>query len=301
MDEHLRRTVKDTNAYIRAMVDSKTLDKSFLTSGIVSRHHISDLGHEYFQIGEKGYSIDCMVPESVRSNLNRSITNGSEVEVFGHIAVYEKLCRVQIMVEKINVFSKNPFHPDTETVAHLEQLGLWPPQHKSLPKNPSKIALITSKSSEGKQDFENTYREEQGKAAIQLYETFVQGERAPDQIAQAIERINREKNTDVIVIVRSGGRKTELAVFNNIKIVEAICRSNIPVITGIGHTQDDTFADQVADFAAITPTSAAVKLAKLSKTEPPSQVQTHLQLNWIIYAIGITIIVLLLFLIAQSL
>lgn len=54
-------------------------------------------------------------------------------------------------------------------------------------------------------------------------------------------------------------------------IAEAICRSEIAVVTGIGHQRDDTLADQVADMSQITPTAAALFLARAS--QPPEAIE----------------------------
>jgi exonuclease VII large subunit len=79
-----------------------------------------------------------------------------------------------------------------------------------------------------------------------------------------------------------------LAVFNDIVIAEAICRSTIPVVTGIGHQQDNTLADQVADMSLITPTAAASHLAKI--TQPRSDIPKSTSIRWE-YVIGIAIVV----------
>jgi exodeoxyribonuclease VII large subunit len=120
---------------------------------------------------------------------------------------------------------------------------------------------------------------------VRLVDVLVGGHNAPAQIAHAIARLNQENNVDVIALVRGGGRVEELAVFNDIQIARAICQSAIPVITGIGHHQDDSLADQMADFSAITPTAAAMRLAKLAQgvgVARPQEAPQRLSLSTVI-------------------
>lgn len=68
-----------------------------------------------------------------------------------------------------------------------------------------------------------------------------------------------------MVITRGGGRKSELGTFNDLMIAEAMRRSTIPIVTGIGHQKDKVLADMLADEAAITPTDAADKIIEAQK------------------------------------
>jgi len=67
---------------------------------------------------------------------------------------------------------------------------------------------------------------------------------------------------DVLVLIRGGGSWESLQAFNSKEVVKAIFSSNIPVITGIGHEDDDTLADFTADLRASTPTHAAFLLSE---------------------------------------
>jgi exodeoxyribonuclease VII large subunit len=64
----------------------------------------------------------------------------------------------------------------------------------------------------------------------------------------------------VIVILRGGGSKIDLNIFNDYELCKAICESRLPVITGIGHETDEVVADLVAHKNLITPTAVAKAL-----------------------------------------
>lgn len=287
-DKGSRRSIPQTNALVRALIEQETLDHPFWISGIVSRFHLSHLGHQYFDLSEDDYSISCMVREKVRGTLEFILANGIEVEVYGTVRVYEKTARVQIEVEKAHLIERPPFIMDTTVEEQLAQKGLWPKTKRPLPENIRKIGLVTSKQSDALHDFEDVYRSESGQASVKVSDVRLQGQQAAREIADAVNRFNNDKSVDVIAIVRGGGRAIELAVFNDLLIAEAICQSTIPVVTGIGHQRDNTLADQVADVTLITPSIAASHLAKI--TQPKQEIPKPASRRWD-YVIGVAIVI----------
>lgn len=121
-----------------------------------------------------------------------------------------------------------------------------------------KIALIGSPNTSGFRDFQTQLLENEifNNFKIKAFPAAVQGEKAVTQIVNAIAEANLY-NLDVIVIVRGGGSKMDLHVFNDYQMAKAIAKSAIPVITGIGHETDESVADIVAHISEITPTAVA--------------------------------------------
>ncbi|MBK8547904.1 MAG: hypothetical protein IPL63_11200 [Saprospiraceae bacterium] len=70
----------------------------------------------------------------------------------------------------------------------------------------------------------------------------------------------RADEFDIIVIIRGGGSKLDLAGFDNYLIAHTISVSPLPVIAGIGHEIDLTVTDIVSYFSAKTPTAVAARL-----------------------------------------
>jgi exodeoxyribonuclease VII large subunit len=293
-----RRTIPQTNALVRALVEQETLDYPFWTEGYVTRCHTSHLGHIYFDLTDDDHTLSCMIRSQLRGKLDFQMSNGLEIEVYGAIRVYEKNALVQIEVEKARLVNRPGFIIDASVKEQLAQKGLWPKEKRPLPQNIRQIALVTSKGSEGLHDFEDTYRQEHGNASIKLIDVHLQGQQAPESISEAIRRVNGEKSADVIALIRGGGRASELGVFNDLVIAEAICRSTIPIPTGIGHQRDDTLADQLADISTITPTAAASYLAKLTlvKTQTPRSSGSHWEIILGIAVVVMAIIIALLLL-----
>ena len=91
-----------------------------------------------------------------------------------------------------------------------------------------------------------------------IYGCEVQGIKASGQLIQAILRANQDKRCDVLILARGGGSIEDLWAFNDEELAHQIRKSEIPIVSGIGHETDFTIADFVADKRAETPTAAAV-------------------------------------------
>jgi exodeoxyribonuclease VII large subunit len=93
---------------------------------------------------------------------------------------------------------------------------------------------------------------------VLVYPVRVQGEGAAEDIARAIDHINRDLPfLDAMIVGRGGGSIEDLWAFNEEVVARAIARSRIPVVSAVGHESDTTIADLVADVRAATPTHAA--------------------------------------------
>lgn len=143
--------------------------------------------------------------------------------------------------------------------AKLDTEGLFAPERKrSLPRVPRKVAVISSTQAAGYGDFIKILNERWGGLTVDVAHVQVQGAVAPDQIIAALRYFNGlEELPEVIVLIRGGGSADDLAIFNDEPLVRAIAESRVPVLTGIGHEQDESLADLVADRRASTPSNAA--------------------------------------------
>ena len=95
---------------------------------------------------------------------------------------------------------------------------------------------------------------------IIIYPSLVQGKYAPENIIKQIIRCNKDRDVDVILLIRGGGSLEDLMAFNDEKLAREIYSSKLPIVTGIGHQPDITIADYVADVSMETPTAAAVHI-----------------------------------------
>jgi exodeoxyribonuclease VII large subunit len=87
----------------------------------------------------------------------------------------------------------------------------------------------------------------------------VQGEWAPEMVAAAVRTLGRH-DVDVVLVVRGGGARSDLATFDTDVVARAIATCPRPVLTGLGHEVDRSVADEVAHLALKTPTACAGEL-----------------------------------------
>jgi exodeoxyribonuclease VII large subunit len=258
--------ISDLNARIQAIVQKETIGKPLWVSGVIEGKRQSARGHIYFRLEDDPWSIDCVLYDNVQGNLGFTPQNGMEVEALGEIRVYDRKARLEFQVQQMRVVVPRSIPDFLDAEAYLRNKGLWGQPKKELPHHIDRIALVTSRNSDAVNDFKEVYQRKSlpdKSAQILLEDVPLEGELAPAKIAQAIRHINDGKLADVIVLTRGGGRASQLATFNDPLIAEAIIQSKIPVITGIGHESDQTFADKVADGVGITPTDAADKIIQL--------------------------------------
>lgn len=129
-----------------------------------------------------------------------------------------------------------------------------------LPELPRRIAVISSRTAAGYGDFMDqlTGNPYGYKFYLKIYPAVMQGDEAEQSIIGALDRIyDHEDFFDAVVIIRGGGAQSELSCFNGYWLTSHICQFPLPVLTGIGHEQDETIADLVANTRLKTPTAVA--------------------------------------------
>ena len=154
--------------------------------------------------------------------------------------------------------------------------GLFAPEKKKpIPFLPKKIGLICGRASAAMKDvMENTMLRWPG-IEFDVHEVAVQGVKSSSEVRAALAQLNAENEVEVIVITRGGGSFEDLLPFSDEMLLRAVAASNIPVISAIGHEQDNPLLDYVADLRASTPTDAASKLV------PDLEDEIELIDNWI--------------------
>jgi exodeoxyribonuclease VII large subunit len=157
----------------------------------------------------------------------------------------------------------------------LEKEGLFDESAKKpLPEYPWKVGVITSETGAAIRDIFNIMQRRNPKVSILLHPVKVQGEGSAEEIATAIDNMNRVDEVDVIIVGRGGGSIEDLWGFNEECVARAIHKSAIPIISAVGHEIDFTIADFVADLRAPTP-SAAAELAVPRLDEMINQVTSN--------------------------
>ena len=148
------------------------------------------------------------------------------------------------------------------TVQQLAAKGLLERQQRlTLPLAVQHLAVISSPTAAGFQDFVQQLREAPYDFALSLFPATMQGDEAPASIRAALAGVRaRRGQFQAVVIIRGGGSKTDLLAFDDYGLAAAIGAFPLPVLTGIGHERDEAVADLTAHRALKTPTAVAVFL-----------------------------------------
>jgi exodeoxyribonuclease VII large subunit len=129
---------------------------------------------------------------------------------------------------------------------------------------PLRVGVVTSVGSAAWHDFENELAASGVGFRLTVCDVRVQGDRAVAMVARGIELLAR-RALDAVVVIRGGGSRNELAVFDAESIAMAIATAPVPVLTGLGHEVDRSVADEVAHSSFKTPTACAQFLVQSAR------------------------------------
>lgn len=132
------------------------------------------------------------------------------------------------------------------TLDKLKSEGILDNQKRlSLPLLTFRLGLITSEQGTSITDIMAGLGPFQDRYQFYFLDTRMEGARAVDSIIYSIDILDKWKDgsLDAILIARGGGSEQSLAVFNDYRICQRICRASIPVLTSIGHEKDLSAAE----------------------------------------------------------
>lgn len=145
------------------------------------------------------------------------------------------------------------------TITQLKTDGVWDMNRElPLPLLPQRIAVITSETAAGWQDFRREVERSPYRIELSLFAAVMQGDGASESICTALEQIcDRAEQFDIIVIVRGGGSTTDLGCFDDYALASMVAQMPLSVVCGIGHDKDVSVVDMVAALSLKTPTAVA--------------------------------------------
>jgi exodeoxyribonuclease VII large subunit len=227
--------------------------------GEISNLRPAPSGHVYFTLKDGDAQLPAVLFRKQASLLRFKPADGLHVLLRGKISIYEQRGQMQLVAEFLEPVGAGSLQIAFEQLKQrLEARGLFDPAGKKpLPAFPHCVGIVTSPTGAVIRDFVNIVSRRHAGLHVLLYPALVQGEAAAAEVAAGIAYFNRSRSVDVIVIARGGGSLEDLAPFNSEFLAEAIFRSEIPVISAVGHETDFTIADFVADLRAPTPSAAA--------------------------------------------
>lgn len=262
-------SVSALNQYVKTLLDANDLLFDLALRGEIANFvQNARSGHCYFSLRDETSSVKAVMFRSDARRLGFRPEEGMKVIVRCRATLYERDGAFQVYV--------NDMFPDgigsaqlafEQLKAKLDREGLFAAERKKpLPRFPKCIGLVTSKTGAALQDIRNVIGRRWPAVRLLLCPVSVQGFEAADEIAAAIDRLDKSGQVDEIIVARGGGSREDLWVFNAERIARAAFRCKTPLISAIGHEIDFTILDFVADQRAPTP-SAAAELAVPDRAE----------------------------------
>jgi exodeoxyribonuclease VII large subunit len=226
----------------------------------------SSYGHQYLTLKDDEAPLKAVLYRAIALRLRFDLRDGMRVIARGRMTLYMPRGEYQLLIEEIQPKGIGPLELAFRQLKEkLSLKGYFDPKRKrKLPRIPHRIVLVTSPSGSAVRDMLEILSRRWPAAEVWVCAVHVQGEGAAAEVAEAIGTLNRisEAGTviDVLIVGRGGGSLEDLWTFNEECVAQAIFQSRIPVIAGIGHEDDLTIADMVADVRALTPSEAAEKV-----------------------------------------
>lgn len=250
-------TVSEITQSIKSVLEQQF---SYLfIQGEISNFKSQSSGHWYFSLKDATAQISAVMFRLDAKLVPFEPKDGDQIVIKGEISVYPPRGNYQVIVRHMRPYGIGQLLLMLEKrKKELAALGYFDASRKKkLPLFFTTVAVVTSPTGAVIRDILHVLNRRLGKYHLIVSPVKVQGTGAALEIAQAIEEINQYRLADVIIVARGGGSLEDLWAFNECVVVEAIFRSEIPVISAVGHETDITLSDLVADLRAPTPSVAA--------------------------------------------
>jgi exodeoxyribonuclease VII large subunit len=232
--------------------------------------------HAYFRLvedtddGKAAINIQFFAPAQARLKpllmKNRlRLADGLKVRIFGHLDFFAPSGQLGLKMSGIDprfTLGELALQRD-DVVRRLVATGLYDRNRGCrVPPAPLRVGVVTSTASAAWADFLHEIERSSLAFDLRVVDVRVQGEWAVTEVSAALRTLTRHRDLDVVVVIRGGGSRSELATFDHEAIATAIALSPVPVFTGLGHEIDRSVADEVAHTALKTPTACAAALVE---------------------------------------
>ena len=268
--------------HIRATLSAAYGD-SLWVEGEIANLSRGPTGHVYFTLVEPGadrrtaeHTLSVTLFDSNRRFVNKLIQrsgasmkmeDGVRVRVRGALELYSARSQLQLRMTSIDpAFTLGSMAAERDRLlAALSTEGLLEANRgRSMPFLPQRIALITSFGSAAHADALHELARSAVSFEILAIDSRVQGVGSAEQLCLALQSAV-ELGAELVAIVRGGGSRTDLVVFDHEAVARAIAAMPVPVLAGIGHETDRTVADEVCHRSFKTPTACAAAIVELAE------------------------------------
>ena len=238
--------------------------------GEISEVKTATKGQIYLTLKDDDSIISAVIWESNKRYLKFAPELGIEVIATGKITTWSRYkTTYQIDIDKLEIAGKGALLKLIEDrKKRLQARGLFDQKYKkNIPYLPLRLGVITSPTGSVIHDIINRLKE-RFPINVDVWPVAVQGSEAATSIIAALKGFNStsySNKPEVIIIARGGGSTEDLMAFNDEYLAIEVFKSNIPIISAIGHETDTTIIDFVSDLRASTPTAAAELVVPIKK------------------------------------
>ena len=254
-------SVRELNNAIGVLLE-RGFAPRFVIQATASRPQVKK-GHLWLSLSDGEASITAVAWASKLKQLDFVPADGDGVTVIGKLNFWSARASLAVQILDIRPSLTTVLRRfETVKAQLLEEGVIDPSRRRSLPPYPKRLAVLTSVPSSALADMLRTAQERWPLSELLVVPIPVQGEVAPI-ICGVLSRLaeqHHQLGLDAIVIARGGGSREDLMVFDDAEVCRKLASFPVPVVTGVGHEDDLTVADLVADHRAATPTAAMVTL-----------------------------------------
>ena len=260
-------SVRELNSAIGALLD-RGFAPRFIVQATASRPQVKK-GHLWLTLTDGDASITAVAWASKLQQLDYKPQDGEGVTVVGKLNFWAARATLAVQVLDMRPSLNTVMRRFEAVRSLLESEGVIDPlRRRSLPRNPRRVAVLTSVPSSALADMLRTARERWPLTQLMIVPIPVQGD-VGKRICTVLQQLKDAPQAllpDALVLARGGGSREDLMVFDDEQLCRALAHFPVPVITGIGHEDDLTVADLVSDHRAATPTAAIVTLLPSRET-----------------------------------
>lgn len=244
--------------YLKNRLDSDDNLQKIYVQGEISNFHRHFSGHLYFTLKDEKAAISCVMFKSSAVSLRFDPKNGDKVIVYANTSIFEASGQLQLYVQKMTLDGLGNLYARYEALKiKLAEEGKFAQEHKKeMPFiYPDRIAVLVGDKSAAMSDIITCFQRRWPLCKTDFYPVLVQGELAPASIIKQLKKVD-DLGYQAIILARGGGSFEDLFCFNDEDLVNTIYDLKTFIISGVGHEQDFTLTDFVADLRAPTPTAA---------------------------------------------
>ena len=244
--------------YLKNRLDTDDHLQKIYVSGEISNYHRHFSGHLYFTLKDPYASINCVMFKSAAATLRFEPKTGDKVIVYANTSIFEASGQLQLYVQRMNLDGLGDLYAQYEALKNkLAEEGLFDQSHKKILEKTylERVGVLVGDRSAAMSDIKTAFRRRWPLCKVEYHPVLVQGTDAPKDIINKLKQAD-ELGYDAIILARGGGSFEDLFCFNDEMLIRTIYDMKTFLVSGIGHEQDFTLTDFVADLRAATPTAS---------------------------------------------